>query len=102
MAKGNIMKAVRNFRDDTDCYAVSTIKVDDRDSKQFETAIAPKLNGGRWKVVEVYEAFEESEKGHKKWFEAVTDFDAFDLDNHKEVFEDYHIDGSSVEVESNL
>ncbi len=80
------MKAIRNFRNDSDQYAISTINANDRDSKQFETAIASKEEGG-WKVVELYETFEESKIGHTKWLD-MTKSNLFNLNDHEEVFAD--------------
>ena len=90
----------RNFKDRTDNYIISTIKATDRNEKQFETAISSRKSNG-WKVVELYETLEESERGHKKWLQKVK-IKSFDLDDCKLVFENYDLDESKVSVVDNL
>lgn len=51
--------------------------------------------------MEMYDTFEESEQGHKKWLEKVK-IKGFDLDGCKEVFENYYLDESEVSVVDNL
>ena len=96
------IKVQRNFRDNTDNFCVSTIKTNERNENQFETALSSRRGLTKtWKVVELYDTFEESKKGHYKWLDLVQKKN-FDISEIKEVFYDYHIDESKVEVIDNI
>ena len=76
----------RKLRDEVNGIIISSIKAEDRDYKNYETAIV--VSQHKIKVVELYENEVEMAIGHEKWVKEVGSKD-FDYDKYEEVFADY-------------
>lgn len=77
------------MRDCSGMFIVSTVKVSDRNYKQYETALC--LNKYEIKVFEIYETYDEAKEGHEKWIKKAQNMTLDDFENHIDLIDNYSV-----------